>query len=345
VRWVGGKRRNHAIGPDLSEGVPAVVEKRILLSAPYLIPAYERFRSLFEDAGLDVIIPEVRERLAESELLQYVGELDGVICGDDQFTARVLEAAAPRLKVISKWGTGIDSIDGDTAARLGIRVCNTPGAFTDAVADTVMGFILSFARRLPWMDRSVKSGAWSKMPLTALHEISIGVIGVGRIGKAVLRRARAFGAHLLGNDIVEIDPGFVAMVGAEMINLEDLLGQADFVSLNCDLNPTSRHLLNPERMALMKPGAVLINTARGPIVDQAALIQALQEGRIAGAALDVFEDEPLPIDSPLRLMDNVLLGPHNANASPSAWERVHWNTIRNLFSGLGLPEPQIAADR
>ncbi len=339
MRW------KHAAGPGLSGGVPAIVGQRILLSAPYLIPAYERFRSLFEDAGLEVIIPEVRERLSESELLQFAGELDGVICGDDQFTPRVLEAAAPRLKVISKWGTGIDSIDGETAAKLGIQICNTPGAFTEAVADTVLGYILSFARMLPWMDRSMKSGAWSKMPLTALNETSIGVIGVGRIGKAVLRRARSFGARLLGNDIVEIDPGFVTMVGVEMIGLEELLGEADFVSLNCDLNPTSRGLIGRERLALMKPGAVLINTARGSIVDQVSLVQALESGRIAGAGLDVFQDEPLPVDSPLRRMDNVLLGPHNANASPSAWERVHWNTIRNLFSGLGLPEPEITSDR
>jgi D-3-phosphoglycerate dehydrogenase len=321
------------------------VGQRILLSAPYMIPIYERFRPLFEEAGLEVIVAEVRERLSEAELLEFAGKLDGVICGDDQFTRRVLEAAAPRLKVISKWGTGIDSIDGETAAKLGIQVRNSPGAFTEAVADTVLGYILSFARMLPWMDHSMKSGAWSKMPLTALHENSIGVIGVGRIGKAVLRRARSFGARLLGNDIVEVDPGFVSMVGVEMIGLEELLGQADFVSLNCDLNPTSRGLINRERLALMKPKAVLINTARGPIIDQTSLVQALQDGRIAGAGLDVYQDEPLPDDSPLRRMNNVLLGPHNANASPSAWERVHWNTIRNLFSGLGLPEPEIMADR
>lgn len=316
-----------------------MVGLRVLLSAPYLIPVYERFRSLFEGAGIEVIIPAVTERLSESELLSYAGGLDGVICGDDQFTARVLQASAPRLKVISKWGTGVDSIDRQTAATLGIQVCNTPGAFTEAVADTVLGYILSFARMLPWMDRSIRSGEWSKMPLRALHETTIGVIGVGRIGKAVLRRARSFGARLLGNDIVEVDPAFLSMVGAEMMLLEDLLGQADYVSLNCDLNPTSRHLINQDRLALMKPHAVLVNTARGAIIDEASLIEALQSGRIAGAALDVFEDEPLPAGSRLRQMEHVLLGPHNANGSPMAWERVHWNTISNLFSGLGLQEP------
>ena len=122
-----------------------------------------------------------------------------------------------------------------------------------------------------------------------------------------------------------------------MLPLEDLLAQADFISLNCDLNPTSYHLINAQTLALVKPGAVLINTARGPIVDEPALIRALEEGRLAGAALDVFEHEPLPADSPLRRMPQVLLAPHNANASPRAWERVHWNTLRNLLDGLGLP--------
>jgi D-3-phosphoglycerate dehydrogenase len=313
----------------------------VLLSAPYLIPAFEKFRSVFDEAGLEVIIPEVRERLSESELMAYAGQIDGAICGDDRFTSRVLEASAPRLKVISKWGTGIDSIDSRTAATLDIRVCNTPGAFTEAVADTVLGYILSFSRMLPWMDRSMKAGNWSKTPLRALHETTIGVVGVGKIGKAVLRRARSFGARLLGNDVVEVDPGFRSMVGVEMMPLDELLGLADFVSINCDLNPTSRDLIDAARLALMKPTAVLVNTARGPIVQQAPLIEALQNNKLAGAALDVFEDEPLPDESPLRRMDNVLLAPHNANASPTAWERVHWNSIRNLFTGLGLPEPEM----
>ena len=122
-----------------------------------------------------------------------------------------------------------------------------------------------------------------------------------------------------------------------MVPLERLLQEADFVSLNCDLNPTSYHLINRETLALMKPTAVLINTARGPVVDEQALIAALQSGKIRGAALDVFEEEPLPADSPLKGMENVLLAPHNANSSPTAWERVHWNSIRNLLQGLGIP--------
>jgi D-3-phosphoglycerate dehydrogenase len=196
--------------------------------------------------------------------------------------------------------------------------------------------MLAFARRQPWMDRAIKSGVWEKLSLRSLSECSLGVVGVGRIGKAVLRRAKAFGMRMLGVDIVEIEPDFIAENGVQMTTLEDLLACADFVSLNCDLNPTSYHLIDARALACMRPEGVLINTARGPIVDEPALVAALQGGVIAGAALDVFEDEPLPLESPLRKMDNVLLAPHNANSSPRAWERVHWNTIRNLLEGLGM---------
>lgn len=315
----------------------------VLISAPYFLAVLERFRPLLEAYGLKVIAPQVRERLEEADLLTYAGQFDGALCGDDRYTARVLEACLPRLKVISKWGTGIDSIDREAAARLGIQVRNTPNAFTLPVADTVLGYILAFARQLPWMDRALKSGGWEKLPARSLSECTLGVIGVGNIGKAVLRRARAFGMQLLGNDIVPIAPDFIAEYGVEMTTLRDLLERADFVSLNCDLNPTSYHLINAETLGWMKPTAVLINTARGPIVDETALIEALQKGRIAGAALDVFEIEPLPPDSPLRRMENVLLAAHNANASPAAWERVHWNTLRNLFEGLGLPTEDLPA--
>jgi D-3-phosphoglycerate dehydrogenase len=170
----------------------------------------------------------------------------------------------------------------------------------------------------------------------ALSEYTLGVIGVGNIGKAVLRRAQAFGMKIFGNDIVEIDQTFINETGVEMTDLRFLLSNADFVSINCDLNPTSHHLMDADTFALMKPNAVLINSARGPIVAEEALIEALQAKRIAGAALDVFEHEPLPLDSPLLKMNNVLLAPHNSNSSPAAWEKVHWNTIRNLLDGLGL---------
>jgi len=180
----------------------------------------------------------------------------------------------------------------------------------------------------------MRQGAWNKVPGRALRECILGVIGVGNVGKAVVRRAVAFGIRVLGNDLVAMPPQFVAETGIEMTSKESLLRHADFVSIHCDLNSTSYHLMDDAKFALMKPESVIINAARGPIVEETALIHALQEKRIAGAALDVFEVEPLPEGSPLRKMDNVMLAPHNANSSPEAWEHVHWNTINNLLRVL-----------
>ena len=310
----------------------------ILVSAPYMIADLDQFRPAFERAGLNIEVAAVKERLSEDELLGYVGEVDGAISGDDMFTKKVLRAARPRLKVISKWGTGVDSIDRQAADEMGIQVYNTPNAFTDTVADTVLGFVLSFAREIPASDRQMKSGEWHKLPTRALNECFLGVVGVGSIGSAVLERAHAFGMKTVGNDIDEV---IVREEKTEMVTLEQLLKRSDFVSLNCDLNPASKHLINKEALSLMKPDAVLINTARGEVVDEAALIVALRDKTIAGAALDVFEAEPLSADSSLISMPNLLLSPHNANSGRAARHAVHLNTIKNLFRGLGLELPNI----
>ena len=309
----------------------------ILFSAPYMIPYLDRFGPLFEKLGIDLVVPEVEERLDEEALLSYAGQFDGAICGDDRYSRRVIEACQPRLKVISKWGTGIDTIDQDACADFGVMIGNTPNAFTLAVSDSVLGYMLNFARKHPWMDQAMKEGIWKKIPGRSLSECTLGVIGIGNIGRAVIERAKSFRMTVVGNDIREIDTEFIQENGVEMVSLEELLNRADFVSVNCTLNPTSTHLINAEALSNMKNDAVLINTARGSIVDEKALVDALKKEKIAGAALDVFEDEPLPAESPLRGFDNVLLAPHNSNSSPQAWERVHWNTIRNLLDGLDIP--------
>lgn len=307
---------------------------RVLVSAPYMLPVIEEFRSRLEVEGVEIVCAqEVCERLSEAELLPLVKSIDGAICGDDQFTERVLRHA-PHLKVISKWGTGIDSIDTHAAAKLGIRVCNTPGAFTDSVADTALGYVLCFARRLPWMDDDIRRGLWAKPDARSLKECTLGVIGVGNIGKAVARRARAFGMTLLGADPLPVPASFAEETNLIQTSLRSLLEESDFVSLHCDLNPTSFHLIGSDELAIMRPTAYLINTARGAVIDEPALVDALDEGRIAGAALDVFEVEPLPINSPLREMNNCLLAPHNANSSRAARSRVHESTIANLLKGL-----------
>lgn len=310
------------------------MKEKILISAPYLLPFMDRFMPIFQKHDLEVILPEVNERLEEEDLLEVISDIDGVICGDDRFTEKVLDAAK-KLKVISKWGTGIDSINKEACTERGIAVCNTLNAFTVPVSDSVMSYMLSFARKTPWMDKAMHGGSWEKIPGRALSECTLGIIGIGNIGSMLAKKASAFDMEILGNDLKEIDAKIISETGLKVSTFEELLEKSDFVSVCCDLNPTSEHLLNASAFSKMKKGAILINTARGPIVDEKALIEALTVGKLAGAGLDVFEHEPLPKDSPLLAMENVLMAPHNSNSSPTAWEKVHHNTINNLLRVLG----------
>ena len=242
--------------------------------------------------------------------------------------------AAPDLRVISKWGTGIDSIDVEEARRRGIVVCSTENAFSEPVADTVLGYAVLFARQLDRMNTDMHQGLWRKPQLRSLSEQTLGIVGVGNCGRAVARRAAAFGMRILGTDLVDIAADVKRTTGLEQVPLDTLLRESDVVSLNCTLNPTSLHLIDASTLALMKPSAFLINTCRGPVVEQGALVDALAAGRLAGAALDVFEQEPLPAASPLRSLSNCWLAPHNANNSIAAAARVHENTIRQLLESL-----------
>jgi len=305
----------------------------ILITAPYMLPIIESYRDWFDRHDAAFFPADVEERFEESDLLPIIADYDGVIAGDDRFTRKVFEAAT-RLKVLAKWGTGIDSFDAEAAADHGVAICRTIDAFTEPVTDSVLGYILNFARNLTAMDRQMKEGIWDKIPGRALNESTIGAIGVGATGSGILRRARGFGSRLLGTDIRDVHPGHVKALGVEMVSLEELLAESDFVTVNTDLNETSHHLINTERLRQMKSSAYLVNCARGPVVDEKALVAGLQAGEIAGAAMDVFEDEPLPADSPLRSMDNVFLAPHNSNSSPKAWERIHVSTLTQLFDLL-----------
>ncbi len=314
---------------------------KVLITAPYMQPVIKEYMHFFNDNDIEVIVPPVKERLSEQELLEVIGDIDGVIAGDDQFTSKVLRSA-PRLKVLSKWGTGIDSFDQITARELGIAIRNTPGAFNEPVADQVLGYMLAFARRIPWIDERMKDGEWEKLNCFSLSNRTLGVIGTGNTGKAVIERAKAFQMRLLGNDIEEMPSEFIDESGIQMVDKEDLLRTSDFVSLNCDLNPSSYHIMGRSEFSLMKRTAYFINAARGPLVDEPAVIKALQNKLIAGAALDVFEDEPLPLDSPLRSMSNVLLSPHNANSSEEHWMRIHESTISNLLAELNKEPVSVA---
>jgi D-3-phosphoglycerate dehydrogenase / 2-oxoglutarate reductase len=306
---------------------------KVLVTAPYMLPIIEKFDDFFAEHDIEYFKADVEERLEEADLLPIIADYDGVICGDDRFTPQVIEEGR-KLKVIVKWGTGIDSIDKEAAEQRGIRICRTLDAFTEPVADSTLGYILSFARRLPWMDRQMKNGIWDKIPGRALFECTVGVVGIGATGSGTLRRAGAFGAELLGTDIRAVNAGHIKALEVEMVDLSELLERSDYVCLHCDLNSTSDHLISTPQFKIMKPTAVVLNLARGPIIDEIALIAALKNGEIAGAALDVFEDEPLPKNSLLLEMDNVMIAPHNSNSSPAAWERVHLSTLNQLLDGL-----------
>ncbi len=306
---------------------------RILITAPYMLPVVENYDDWFRRNDAEYVKADVQERLEEDDLLPIIADYHGVIAGDDRYTRKVIESA-PNLKVLAKWGTGIDSFDAETCAERGVAICRTLDAFTEPVGDSVMGYILNFCRNLTAMDRQMKDGIWDKIPGRALNESTIGVVGVGATGSGVLRRAKVFGAELLGNDIRDVHPGHVKALGVEMTSLDDLLERSDFVSVNSDLNDTSFHLMSADQFKRMKPTAYMINCSRGPVVHEEALVAALQAGEIAGAALDVFEDEPLPADSPLRSMDNVFLAPHNSNSSPKAWNRIHESTLTQMFAIL-----------
>jgi D-3-phosphoglycerate dehydrogenase len=305
----------------------------VLVTAPRACSEFPRYRDALEAAGCRVTMRKTVERLTEVELLPLVGEVDGIVCGDDRITAAVM-AAAPRLKVIAKWGTGIDGIDLEYAAAHGIAVRNTPDAFTEPVADTVLGYMLMFARGLDRMALDMRAGLWRRQPLKALRECTVGIIGFGNIGRAVARRCGSFGMRTLVNDLHPIPDRVLAEFGVTSVPLPALMAQSDFVTLHANLHAGNRHFIDAGLLRLMGADAVLINTARGPLVEEGALVDALASGQIGGAALDVFEDEPLPPGHPLRSMPNVYLAPHNANASPAAAERVHLNTIENLIQAL-----------
>jgi len=311
---------------------------KVLVSPNTLLPVIERYKPILIENGIEVIIPpSFNEFLSEEELLPLVIDIDGAICGDDQYTEKVFRNAK-KLKVISKWGEGLNAIDLEAAKKFNINVFRTPGALTDPVADTVLGYILTFARNLITKDKYMKKGDWKKFDAVTLKESVLGIIGFGKIGKAIAKRAKSFGMKILANDIRNISDKLIIESGIKLVSIDQILAESDFISLNCDLNKSSFKLISVNELNKMKNSAFLINTARGEIIDELALINALSKKIIAGAALDVFEKEPLSEDSKLRKMENCLLSAHNANSSPAVFDYIHRKTIDNLFKGLGIKE-------
>lgn len=308
---------------------------KILITAPYFIPVPKKYSDILYQHQIKYDTLEVEEKCFESDLIPIIQNYDGVIAGDDQYTSTVF-AKASKLKVIVKWGTGIDSIDLNAAKKRGVKVLNTMDAFIEPVSQTVFGYILSFARNIHSQNTLMKNGNWEKEESVTLSESSLGVIGLGSIGKEVLRLGKAFRMELYGYDINKISKEFIEETGTQMVSKETLLNKSDFVSLHCVLNESTKYIICAKDLKKMKSKAIIINTARGPLVNELDLINAINSKTIFGAGLDVFENEPLDPKSPLRSMANVLLTPHNSNSSPSVRELVHKNTIKNLLIGLRI---------
>lgn len=297
------------------------------------------------EAGLELIRPACRVRLWEGDLpppkeviLREVADCDGLLClVTDPIDAQVI-GAGERLRVISQFAVGVDNVDVAAATARSIPVGHTPGVLTEATADMTFALLMAAARRIPEGVEKVRAGEWRTWePLGLLGAevwgATLGIVGLGRIGTALARRARGFGMRILYHDPAR-KPDLEAELGMEYVSLDDLLAQADFVSLHCPLISETRQLIGEQALRRMKPTAILVNAARGPVVDTDALVQALQEEWIASAALDVTDPEPLPADHPLANLPNCVVVPHLGSATVTARNRMATRAAENLLAGL-----------
>ena len=283
---------------------------RVLVTIPHIYDRKAPYLGRLESAGFEVVRRIGKNgKLTEDELIEALPGVFGTLAGSEPYTERVF-ATAPELRVIARWGVGFDAIDVPAATRHGVAVCTAVGGNHEAVADYAFALMAALQRGLRANQRLITSGVWRTEFRPGLWRATVGIVGLGRIGKAVARRCRGFEMRVLATEPAP-DLAFVREHGIELQPLDELLRRADLVTVHCPLSPETRHMIDRERLALMKPTAYLINTARGPIVDETALYEALAGGRIAGAGLDVFEREPLAA-SPLFALDNVLLSPHVA---------------------------------
>ncbi len=288
------------------------------------------------------------------EIVRQVREADGLVCLlTDRIDAEVI-AAGERLRVISIMAVGYDNIDVAAATTRHIPVCNTPGVLTEATADLTWALLMVAARRVTEAERYLRAGRWKSWSPQLLlgqdvHGATLGIIGLGRIGQAVARRARGFAMRVLYHSATR-KPEVERELSVEWADLDTLLREADFVSLHVPLTEETRNLIGARELALMKPTAILINTARGQVVDQEALVAALQEGRLAAAGLDVFQVEPLAMDDPLLSLEKVVLLPHLGSASVATRTRMAMMAAENLVAGLKgerppyLVNPEVLSD-
>lgn len=284
------------------------------------------------------------EAVPRETLLREIVDVDGIICTiTEKMDAEVIDRAR-RCRVVSQVAVGYDNIDVAAATRRGIVVTNTPGVLTDTTADMAWAILMATARRVVEGDKFTRSGRWKTWELMGftgqdVYGATLGIIGMGRIGAAIARRARGFAMPILYHNRKRVDEALERDLGARYTPLDDLLRESDFVVISCALTPETRHLIGERELALMKPTAVLVNIARGPIVDQRALYRALVDKKIWGAGLDVFETEPVPMNEPLLRLDNVVVPPHLGSASIRTRIRMATMAAENCLAAVtgGVP--------
>ncbi len=303
------------------------------------------FAALLNDPAFDLDVWPVDFPPSREQLLKHVAGVDGLVCLiTDTIDETVLDKAGEQLKVVSQMAVGVDNVDVPACTARGIPVGNTPGVLTETTADMAWALILASARRVVEAAEYVKEGEWKTWTPTQMAGIDVygstlGIIGFGAIGQAIARRAQGFGMRVLCWNRSP-RPEEAAAVGAEQCAFDEVLSQSDFVCVSIALTDDTRQLINARAFELMKPGAILVNTARGPIVDEEALVTALQQDQIGGAGLDVTAIEPLAMDSPLLTMDNVVVLPHIGSASMATRGKMADMAVANLRAGLaGEPLP------
>lgn len=309
---------------------------KILITCPPMLRGISDLRHFFDEKGIELILPEVVQTLSEEQLIELVPQVDGWIIGDDPATERVFEAGIKgNLKAAVKWGVGVDNVDFKACEKLGIPISNTPRMFGNEVADMALAYFTGLARESYRVDREVRNGNWIKPPGVSVGDKTVALVGLGDIGLATARRLAGFGVKINAYDpFTKLTP---AEAGVDVIMaFPERLDKADFVILTCALTPSSFHLINEESISLMKDGVYIINVSRGGLVDEKALIKALDSGKVKAAGLDVFEQEPLPLDSPLRKFEQNIFGTHNGSNTREAVIRASLKAIELIFGYLGV---------
>lgn len=310
---------------------------KILITPRSFASTSDKPMKMLTEKGYEIQLNDIGRPYKKEEMLNLVSDIDGIIMGIDELSAEIIEKAN-KLKVISRYGTGLDNIDINMATNKKIIVTNTPTANLDAVADLTFGLILSLARRIPEADKKTKSGKWEKIIGKSVWKKTVGIIGLGKIGKQVVKRAQGFKMNILVYDLVK-DEKFVQSYNIKYVNLEELLRKSDYITIHIPLNDATRNMISYEEFEKMKKDAFLINTSRGGIVNEEALYNALRNNKLRGAALDVYNNEP-PRESTLKELDNVIMTPHIGAYTEEAIENMSIQAAQNLIDVLEGREPQ-----